>query len=422
MSPSENLSVKSNIGSASKAPSTFNKLISKTALIAALAASACGNEVTVQEGSATSAGSGGTGGHGGSPEASSSGTGGNPDAGSSSTGGSSTGGQGGMPPTGNFSLSYLGEPGEAEIGKNNVSCLNLEITNTLPYNTDIKDWQVEITELNPVGAANGLVNTTVNPPSPNFTLDKLARINDDGTVGATLLGPSELDTNSSDESQNVTLTGLSTIQAGGKIKASVILNVANNAALVGDKIRCTLKNVTNGLVLQESTTTPVPPNQIIPNADIAGNPVTIIQSCDVTVSVPSVPMPMQLAPGTQNALLACWGLTNTCPSTTVKSIDAQRYGAGSKDDLSLLALYQGSTKVSNFENISGTDQIIFNNLNVALPQNSTISVCVKGNISFSATPGDQNGFNIPAETSVATDPPVTIKGTFPAQGPLHTIN
>lgn len=51
-----------------------------------------------------------------------------------------------------------------------------------------------------------------------------------------------------------------------------------------------------------------------------------------------------------------------------------------------LALYQGGTKVSDFESI-GVDTVLFNNLYVSLPNGTTVVLLVRGNVNVSAPYG-----------------------------------
>ena len=125
------------------------------------------------------------------------------------------------------------------VGQKAVSCLDLTLTNSSGEDLEIKDWEVDVAVAPIVVAADGGLYNATNS-TPNYTLFKLARINDDGTLGGSLLGPNELP-GVVDALQTVKLGGSANITAGETVKAAVVFDIANNTLMNGDKITCTLK-------------------------------------------------------------------------------------------------------------------------------------------------------------------------------------
>jgi len=396
--------------------SAFQKIQRAAALTSLLAATACGSTVEVVD--STSSGVGGSVNTGGSSG----------EGGSGGVGG--MGGAGGNP-EGFFTVSYLGNEGPtALVGQDGARCLNIEIENGLSYDVDMKDWNLMIAEEGPsVTQAGGLMDTTQNPTVANYTLIKLSRINDDNTIGGTIFGPSELFPGS-DISQGLELNGQATVASGSKIRAAVVVDIANNQAIVGDKIRCTLQNFTNGFLFQSGTSTPVPEENVVPDADIPGNviEITVPALPCVDVQTASMPAPQTLSPGATDVNFACWTFLNGCfADQRLNALSLRRYGVGMVEDFGSLRLYEGTTAISDFETLSPeTESVIFNNIDYLIAKGQTKTFCVHGNVSPGAGGGNVNGFEISQSEDVVFQDQITSEltggdGNFPVQGPQMTI-
>jgi len=341
-----------------------------------------------------------------------------------------------------FNVAFNGPAAsDVAIGQDKVSCLDLSISNVSGQSLDIKDWDVTMSIQGAPGVAvqGGLVNT-LGTAEANYTLIKLVKKNTDGTYGNTLLGPAELPTivgagvgAGTDLSQMVTLSGTNTIAAGSTFNASVVFDTPSNANMAGDKIRCTLANLAGGPdYIRDPNGDTLGPESITPSSDTVGNIFTMSAS-GLTMDIASTPSSRNYVSGTTNAELV--GLTirsGASLDNTVKSLTVTGYldndnsdvvdtfialgvdnrvnadpDSGSvtnlKDIVGSVALYNGTTKVSDIENVTTTGTVIFNNLNIKVPKSSSINLTIKGNINAGAPYGvspDRLKFGVVATTDV----------------------
>lgn len=303
-----------------------------------------------------------------------------------------------------FNVAFSGPAaGDIAIGQQAAHCLDLTLTNQAGEDIEIKDWKVRMDITNAPIANGGLLNE--GSATPNYTLIKLARINDDGTTGGSLLGPSELaPAPASDVTQDVILTGSATIHSGESVKAAVTVNLASNVAMDSDKLRCTLLNLV-GLAdaVRDSNGDQLGADSITPNSNIAGNIMNISKS-GLTFTLATTPTSQSYTRGTNDAPLV--GLSVTSGSSldnTLKSIaltafvdatDAPDavFAAGSELGVQAnnlidnnVALYDGATRISDFKNINAVDgKVIFNNLTKVIPKGTTVTLVLKGHVSNSA--------------------------------------
>jgi hypothetical protein len=298
-----------------------------------------------------------------------------------------------------FNLDFNGPAsGDLATGQNTAQCLAFNITNSSGEAVEIQDWQVTLDITSAITGTGGLVGAT----TPNYTLIKLVRLNEDGSVGGTLLGPSELST-VGDATQTVTLDGNATIDSGESVDVAVVFNiVSGNTSMNGDQIRCTLENLVGiSDAVTDVNGDPLDANSITPASDIVGNLQTITQSA-LTVALASTPSSQSVTRGTLNAALAGFAVTagssldQTIKSMTITGyVDADVNGvfvAGTEGGVALsnivsssVALYDGDTRVSDFKNINTTTgTVVFNNLDIEIPKNQTKNLTLRGNISNSA--------------------------------------
>lgn len=310
-----------------------------------------------------------------------------------------------------FNVAFTGpSSGDVSTGQKAARCLDVTITNGSGESVEVKDWPVRLAIQNAATAGGGLVDTT-GTATANYTLVKLARVNADGSLGGTLLGPVELDTAGSDTTQDRTLSGSASIAAGESLKAAVVFDVrSSNAAMSNDKVRCSLgSNSALGLaqggdIIRDVNGDALDSTSITPASPIVGNIFTVTQGA-LTVALSATPSTQTYTRGTQNAALA--GLSFTASSSldqTIKSLTVtgqvdgdpitgfSAVGSGTDAGVILsnvidanVALYDGATKVSDFKNINtSTGKIVFNNLNINVAKSTTKNLVLKGNVSNSA--------------------------------------
>jgi hypothetical protein len=342
-----------------------------------------------------------------------------------------------------FNVAFNGPAaGDVAIGQDKVSCLDMTISNSSGQSLDIKDWDVtmSIQGAPAVAAQGGLINTIATAEA-NYTLIKLVKKNADGTYGSTLLGPSELNVAGNDLTQVVTLAGTNTIAAGATFDASVIFDTPSNANMAGDKIRCTLTNLaTVGAdYIRDPNGDALGAESITPSSDTVGNIFTWSAS-GLTFDVASTPSSRNLVSGTANAeLLGLTVRSGASLANTLKSVTVQGYvdcdansaggdavgfsGTGSaaggaapgycstpndvatnlKDLVGSVALYNGTTKVSDIENVNVDGKVVFNNLNIEIPMSTSVNLVIKGNVNAGAPYGvspDRLKFGLVATTDI----------------------
>ncbi len=289
-----------------------------------------------------------------------------------------------------FNISFEGpDSQDIAVNQNAAHCLDLTITNSSDTNVDIRDWQVTIDILG--GTAGDDAGDLYDASNdPNFTLVKLAEINESGSVGRSLLGSSELPAylTANDEGVDVTLQGDTSINAGESIDAAIIFDVANNAALEGAKIRCSLKDLTAiADAVRDENGDALGADSITPSSDIQGNVHTLVAS-SLTIAAASSPSAQTYTKGTDKAeLLGIQIGAGSALDQTIKSISLQgQASVGTLKDIitTEVALYDGDTKVSSTENISSTGIVTFNNLDVKVVKNDNVTLTLRGDVSNSS--------------------------------------
>ena len=296
------------------------------------------------------------------------------------------------------------------IGTIDAACVDATVYNCLPTDLALSGLQaqLEITNGDGTSDAKDLLNN--NPAHGNFTSIKLLERENSGVPLNTALGPNELNPAGSDVTQLLQLSGNAVIPAGERANLSVSFNVEENQALVGNQIRCTLKNLTS--------------------QDLVGPVHTMVDqnSPCLTVSPATIPPGGTLQPGAQDIEIACWDLQNSCYQTNLTALTAEHFASGNYNDLNALGLYMYNYNISDFSNIDPSGKVTFTNLTDAQENNgfnihsgALHRLCVHTNVSFSATSGSQHGLQISAPTDLTTNPPTSIGGQFPVQGPTFLI-
>lgn len=223
-----------------------------------------------------------------------------------------------------FMIGFTGPvASDVPVNQKQVQCLDMTITNAAGLDVTIKDWivKLDVTAVGPT--ADGLVDNTTATPVANYTLVKLVKLNDDGTVSGTLLGSSELSVapGFNDLSQNVTLKGTSSLASGDSVKAAVVFDVANNAALSGNTIKCSLLPVTGADMVKDSNNDPLTAADITPSSTIAGNTHTLVTSALDFTKNSSPSNGTKYAKGTNLATLYSFqAKAGSSLDTTIKSL------------------------------------------------------------------------------------------------------
>lgn len=336
-----------------------------------------------------------------------------------------------------FNIAFTG-PAATDLatGQKAAKCLSMTLTNASGEAVEIKDWPISLEIINTITGDGGLHDGT----NPNYTLIKLARINEDGTIGGSLLGPSEIDTaDSKTAPAPILLRGTATIDPGESIETAVVLDLrSGNNDMNGDKLKCTLaKGVSNGLAgvsdaIRDLNGDQLGAESITPASSIIGNTHTVTTSA-LTVALASTPSTQSYTKGTTAAELAGFAFTSgSALGNTIKSITVSGQVDGDSDDSytavgdgidddgaapdgtvaladiidSGVALYNGDTKVSDFKNINyTTGKVIFNNLDIKVEKSQTLNLILKGNVSNSAPFGSLNDrvkFSIQNGTDIIT--------------------
>ncbi|MCC7432521.1 S-layer homology domain-containing protein [Candidatus Peregrinibacteria bacterium] len=333
-----------------------------------------------------------------------------------------------------FNISFKG-PTSADValGQKAARCLDLEITNGSGEAVEIKDWKLKIDVVSGgTGAATaaGLINGAANPVAANFSLIKLAKLNDDGSVGGSVLGPVELSATNeaaNDATQTLTLSGSASIAAGETQKYSVVLDVSSTGN-DGDKIKCTLNNVaTTPDAVRDLNGDALDGTSITPASDVVGNIFTVTASA-LKFDTASTPTPRTYTRGASNVELAAFtvrsgsSLDNTIKALTINGfVDSNTAGNFSstgtadfatfgdtadtklKDVVYSVGLYDGSTLISQIKNVNDDGTIQFNNLTYTVPKSQTKTLVLKGSINNSSPYGvasDRFKFGIGASTNI----------------------
>lgn len=334
-----------------------------------------------------------------------------------------------------FTVAFNGpSAGNVAVGQKAAHCMDMTITNASGGAVELKNWVTTLTIQNPSGVANdvaGLVNGAATASAaddqPNFTLIKLARLNADGTVGGSLLGPSELTAAGNDATQDLTLGGSATINAGESVKAAIVFDVFTGAAN-NDQIRCTLKNLTTTSdAVRDSNGDALTASSITPSTDINGNIMTIT-SAGLTFELGSTPSSRTLTSGTNNADLVGFTVrSGSALDNTIKNLSVQGYvdsntaglfsatgtadfatfgdtsNSALKDIVDSVALFDGNTQVSDLKNVGTDGKVVFNNLTIPVLRSTTKTLTIRGHINNSAPYGTLNDrvkFGVVAPTDV----------------------
>ncbi len=316
-----------------------------------------------------------------------------------------------------FTLAFKGpSAGDIAVNQKQARCLDVNLTNSAGLDVTIKDWQVKIENTNLGAAENdanakGLYDST-NANAANYTLVKLVRLNDDGTVASTLLGSSELPTwtgaaNAGDVTSLVTIKGSTLIPSGETIKASVIFDVANQPLMDTDNIKCTLLAPTGADQIKDSNNDQLGADNITPNTGVPGNTMSIVKSA-LTVSPSGTLTAKTYTKGTMDAPLLALdfkGGTTSDVKLSTLNLKVTTNAASPSNLINSLSLYDGTTLLKGPVNVTNvvapTGDIIFTGLSVTIPKGSSKVLTVKANVDSTISAGHNLGVFV--DSALATD-------------------
>ncbi len=317
-----------------------------------------------------------------------------------------------------FTIAFNGPvAGNLAVNQKQAKCMAMTLTNAAGLDVTIKDWYVNLTAGNNPGATldDGLlVGDGAAGAVANYTNIQLVSLNDDGTVGGVLLGSNELiaTATASDTTQNVKLTGASTIASGESVKAAVIFDVANNpdATFANDTIKCTLNAPTDNDQIKDSNNDSLGDTNITPSSNISGNTMTIAAAALAFTKNSSPANNTKYAKGTANAtMLAFQAKAGSALDTTIKTltVDGNNLTGATdiKDLVDSLGIYKADgTLVSTLKSFPASAVgvnsavITFNNLSIPVAKNSTVNLYLKGMVSNSIGAASTVTFNLDSST------------------------
>lgn len=191
----------------------------------------------------------------------------------------------------------------------------------------------------------------------------------------------------------VTVTDIININAGESKRMHVTVDVdSDNDA--NDTILVSLKTFESNDIRNLDNNTFVATSTIVPNAIVAGNTQTV-QTPGLTLQLSASPGSQDVVKGTSNTSLAGFSFRaseDDIKITTIK-LSASTTGATSsidtvKSDLQNVALYDGTTRISDYKSFTGTalpGTATFTNLNLVIPKGQTKILVAKANLSTAAT-------------------------------------
>ncbi|MBU1034206.1 hypothetical protein KKD42_00210, partial [Patescibacteria group bacterium] len=121
--------------------------------------------------------------------------------------------------------------------------------------------------------------------------------------------------------------------------------------------------------------------------------------------------------------LAKFTFTAGAQAATVESVVLHRVGVGATTDFSNVYLYDANgLRLTTGRTVNSSSQTAtFNNVNVAVPANSSVAVVVYGDMSSPTATGGQHAFEILDATAVTLAGGSTAAGVFPVRANTFTI-
>lgn len=182
-----------------------------------------------------------------------------------------------------------------------------------------------------------------------------------------------------------------------KVTADVDTDNDNN-----ETVLVTMRAFTTNDVRNLDNNTYVSTSVIVPNTDVAGNTMTVkTQSLDVQLS--ATPTSQTYVRGKSDVALAGFSFRAVSGDIRVDSIRitaTSASGAITSGDVTSLALYDGTTKISSVKSLDTSAlNATFDNLNYTITSGVTKVLTLRGNLSSNITVGDQPYFYMASITS-----------------------
>jgi peptidoglycan hydrolase-like protein with peptidoglycan-binding domain len=185
--------------------------------------------------------------------------------------------------------------------------------------------------------------------------------------------------------------------SAGQTKRFKITVDPTSDTTAGATIRATLTAFSAGDVRNLDNNTNVTLTDIVPNSAIAGNALTVAAPT-LTIGLAASPSSQTYVQGVSDKALAGFTFQATGGSVridTVRITGASSTGPLTSDEITSLALWDDTTKVSDVKSLdSSAINVSFTGLNLTIPQGSTKVLTLRGNVSTNATNGDVFSFNI----------------------------
>ncbi len=302
---------------------------------------------------------------------------------------------------------------EIAVGQDQVSCLNLTLTNSSNSPVYLEDWKMKIEVVSPnpvaVNGANGLLNAT---SQPNYNDFKLVQVDDSGKIVKTLLSSGQL-ASVGDQTQDVDLDGTQAIDSLKSVKAQLVFDVENNTSLNGDKIKCTLYSLASDAVgggerVLDVNDDALTSDEIAPSSNIVGKELTL-SAANLTFTVAqSIHDSRSYVTNAKDVVVL--GLSvkgGSSLDTTIKKLSLQGYidaengaaptgyvatadgAAVLRDTIDSLELLVNDEVVSlSPESVnSDTGKVNFQNLAIKVPKSGEVKLKLRGDINGQAPNG-----------------------------------
>lgn len=194
-------------------------------------------------------------------------------------------------------------------------------------------------------------------------------------------------TSSSDVSTTTTVTFTDPINltAGQTMRLQVVADVdADNDA--SDSIRVTLNGFGSSAIKNLDNNQFVATGDIVPNG-VTGNLQTVV-AADLQVTLNGQPSSQTVVAGATDVAWVAYNFraTGDTIKVTALTVDGSAASTTIATDLGSVALYDGATRVSDWEAINTTSKLAtFDNLSITIPQGTQKTLTVRGPLSNSAT-------------------------------------
>jgi len=315
---------------------------------------------------------------------------------------------------GQFTMSQDG-PTTTDIAVNGKDVILNRMTFTSERNVEVKSLSATI-----VATGSGLISDDAS--TANFSDFKLVRLDDNGDVVETLMGPMELSTSGNDSSQSISWTNTWNMDEGESMSVAITADIANITNLDGTTIYAELDAISTTDGIRDRDTNEYV-TDIVPSVAVTGNTMTV-KAASVAVALASSANSDTYVQGTSDVELGVF--TVTVGSAMDVNID-QIVVAGYMDEDGGSTFVQGvdnsvyfrnivtsayvtdsaGTQLGSTESFSTGGNVTFNNLDWDIAAGTTEVLYVYGDISSSAPYNDTNETIYVDIDDVTTDMSVT---------------